>query len=57
MKNFKLTRNEVPNTRVEFLTKWRTDATFRVKAELFGFRVICDNVIFPNGSVADRRVK
>jgi hypothetical protein len=36
--------------------KWNNDATFRVKAELAGFKVICDNVIFPDGKVADTRV-
>jgi hypothetical protein len=55
--NLKLTRGECPNTRKEFLAKWRTDATFKAKAELAGFKVVCDNVIFPNGKVADTRVK
>jgi len=57
MSNLKLTRNECPNTRTEFVQKWNNDATFRVKAELAGFKVICDNVIFPDGKVADTRVK
>lgn len=57
MKNLKLTRNECPNTRAEFVRKWNSDASFRVKAELAGFKVICENVIFPNGKVADTRVK
>lgn len=54
--NFKLTRNEVPNTRKAFLAKWKADGSFRVKAQLAGFRVIAENVIFPNGKVADTRV-
>lgn len=56
MKNLKLTRNECPNTRKAFLAKWRADGSFRVKAQLAGFRVIAENVIFPNGKVADTRV-
>lgn len=57
MSNLKLTRNECPNTRAEFVRKWNSDASFRVKAELAGFKVICENVIFPSGKVADTRVK
>ena len=56
MTNLKLTRNECPNTRKAFLAKWNTDGVFRVKAELAGFRVIAENVIFPNGKGADTRV-
>ena len=54
--NLKLTRNECPNTRKTFLAKWKTDGSFRVKAQLAGFRVIAENVIFPNGKVADTRI-
>lgn len=57
MSNLKLTRNECPNTRAEFVRKWNSDASFRVKAELAGFKVICENVVFPSGKVADTRVK
>lgn len=57
MKNLKLTRNDCPNTRTEFVQKWNSDACFRAKAQLAGFKVICDNVIFPSGKVADTRVK
>lgn len=57
MKNLKLNRNECPNTRAEFVRKWNSDVSFRVKAELAGFKVICENVVFPNGKVADTRVK
>lgn len=56
MKNLKLTRNDCPNTRVEFVRKWNSDDCFRAKAQLAGFSVICGNVIFPNGKVADTRV-
>jgi len=56
MKNLKLTRNDCPNTRKAFVAKWKADGSFRVKAQLAGFRVIADNVIFPNGKVADTRV-
>ena len=54
--NLKLTRNECPNTRKAFLAKWKVDGSFRVKAQLAGFRVVQDNVIFPNGKVANTRV-
>ncbi len=56
MKNLKLNRNECPNTRKAFVAKWNADGVFRAKAQLAGFRVIADNVIFPNGKVADTRV-
>ena len=57
MKNLKLTRNDCPNTRAEFVRKWNTDGVFRAKAQLAGFRVIAENVIFPSGKVADTRVR
>ena len=53
----KLTRNEVPNTRKEFVQKFRTDYVFRSKAENMGFAVMGDTVIFPNGKVANGYVK
>lgn len=56
MKNLKLTRSECPNTRKAFIAKWNSDGVFRAKAQLAGFRVIAENVIFPNGKVADTRV-
>ena len=54
--NLKLTRNECPNTRKAFLAKWKADGSFRIKAQLAGFCVIAENVIFPNGKVADTRI-
>ena len=57
MTNLKLTRNDCPNTRKAFVAKWKADGVFRAKAELAGFKVVCENVIFPNGKVADTRVK
>ena len=56
MTNLKLTRNDCPNTRKAFIAKWNTDGVFRAKAQLAGFRVIAENVIFPDGKVADTRV-
>jgi hypothetical protein len=56
MTNLKLTRNEVPNTRVEFLKKWNTDTIFRCKAQVAGFKVVFDNVIFPNGKIAGKQI-
>lgn len=57
MTNLKLTRNDCPNTREAFVAKWKADGVFRAKAELAGFKVVCENVIFPGGKVADTRVK
>ena len=57
MKNLKLTRTDCPNTRKAFVAKWNTDGVFRAKAQLAGFRVIAENVIFPSGKVADTRVR
>ena len=57
MKNLKLVRTDIPNTRAEFVAKWNKDAIFRAKAQLAGFNVLFDNVILPNGVVADKRVK
>ena len=56
MTNLKLTRNDCPNTRAEFIQKWNSDKLFRTKAELAGFRVVFENVVFPSGKVADTRV-
>ena len=56
MQNLKLTRAECPNTRKAFIQKWNSDKLFRIKAELAGFKVVCENVIFPSGAVADTRV-
>ena len=56
--NMRLERNEVPNTRAEFIRKWNADVSFRVRAELAGFRVLFgENVVLPTGKVADKRVK
>ena len=52
-----ITRAECPNTRVEFVTKWKADPIFRARAEVKGFKVICENVIFPNGKVATPKIK
>lgn len=57
MANMRLERNEIPATRAAFVQKWNADVSFRVRAELAGFRVMFDNVVLPNGKVADLRVK
>ena len=44
----RLTREECPNTRAEFVKKWNSDHIFRAKAQQMGFEVVFDNVIFPN---------
>ena len=49
--------NEFPKTRVEFVKKWNSDSVFRNRAECMGFKVVFDNVFFPNGMVANKDVK
>lgn len=48
---------DCPRTRAEFVTKFRNDPKFRNTAQVFGFNVIGDNVIFPTGRIADSNVK
>ena len=53
----KLTFAEMPKTRVEFVSRWKADNIFRCRAEVMGFNVIFENVVFPNGNVATPKVK
>ena len=54
----RLNRNEVPNTRAEFVKKWNTDRVFRGRAMNMGFDVLFNGVVvFPNGKVAGLKVK
>lgn len=53
----KLSVNEVPKTRAEFLEKWRNDRVFKARAQYSGFDVLFDCVIFPNGKVAGANTK
>lgn len=54
----RLNRNEVPNTRAEFVKKWNADRTFRSRAMNMGFDVLFNgNVVFPDGRIAGLRVK
>lgn len=46
-----------PKTRKEFVTKYNTDKVFRNWAQVFGFAVLGENVLLPNGMVANARVK
>jgi len=46
-----------PKTRKEFITKYNSDYVFRNYATVYGFKVIGENVILPNGMVANTRVK
>jgi len=48
---------ECPKTRKEFVSKFRNDYIFRNWADVYGFKVIGENVIFPNGMVANSTVK
>ena len=52
----RLTMNEFPKTRVEFINKWNTDRVFRMRASNMGFNVVFDCVFFPNGMVANKDV-
>ena len=54
----RLNRNEVPNTRAEFVTKWNTDRAFKARAKNMGFNVLFNGtVVLPNGMIAGLRVK
>lgn len=53
----RLTFDECPKTRVEFVAKWNADNVFRARAQYMGFNVLFDTVVFPNGKVAGRNVK
>lgn len=46
-----------PKTRKEFVSKYNTDRVFRNWAQVFGFAVMGENVIFPNGTVANCYIK
>ena len=54
----RLNRNEVPNTRVEFINKWNSDRIFKARATNMGFNVLFNKVVvFPDGKMADERVR
>ena len=46
-----------PKTRKEFVNKYNTDRIFRNYAQVFGFAVLGENVLFPTGKVANAQVK
>lgn len=46
-----------PKTRSQFVAKFRNDYIFANYAKVYGFSVIGDNVIFPDGKVANAKVK
>lgn len=46
-----------PKTRAEFIAKYNADFRFRNEAKVQGFSVVGECVIFPNGKVANTRVK
>lgn len=52
-----LTFAETPKTRKAFLEKFHTDHVFKARAEYTGFRVIGENVVLPNGTVATPKIK
>lgn len=53
----RLNRNEVPNTRAEFIAKWNSDRMFKARAKNMGFKVLFNAVVLPNGMVAGVHVK
>lgn len=53
----RLSANEIPKTRAEFLEKWRNDRIFKARAQYSGFNVLFDCVMLPNGKVAGVNVK
>ena len=53
----KLTFAETPKTRAEFVKAWNSNHVFRARAEYTGFKVLFENVILPNGKVADAKVR
>lgn len=48
---------QCPKTRAEFIKKFNSDYVFKNYAQNFGFMVIGECVIFPNGKVANAYVK
>ena len=46
-----------PKTRKDFIKRFRSDYVLRNWAEVYRFSVIGENVIFPNGMVANPIVK
>lgn len=46
-----------PKTRSEFIAKYREDYVFRNYANVYGISVVGDCVIFPNGKVANAKVR
>lgn len=54
----KLTFEETPKTRKDFIAKWNTDHVFRARAEYTGFTVLCGACVqLPNGMIAGAKVK
>lgn len=56
-----MTKNQflavAPKTRAEFVRKYNSDRVFRNYAKVYGITVVGENVLLPNGTVADRHVK
>lgn len=48
---------DCPKTRTEFCKRWAEDFRFRNSAKVQGFAVVGENVILPNGMVANNKVK
>ena len=46
-----------PKTRPAFIAKYKTDYIFRNWCNVYGISVIGDNVLFPNGKIANKRTR
>jgi hypothetical protein len=54
----KLTFEECPKTKAEFIAKWNSDRIFRARAQFTGFDILFGtNVILPDGKIAVAKVK
>ena len=54
----KLTFDECPKTRAEFVKRWNDDRKFRARAQYTGFDILFGEcVILPSGKIAGVKVK
>lgn len=54
---YQLCIENCPKTRVEFIKKYNTDRIFRNKVVCADIKIVGENVVFPNGQVADTHIK
>ena len=54
----RLTFEECPKTKADFIRKWNSDRVFRARAQYTGFDILFGtNVVFPDGKIAGAKVK